>query len=100
MYTDFINSLEGKKRVLSCNFLRTNFAFKRLICSHCISRGFPSGTVVKMQETKEIQVRSLGQEDPLEEEMANHSSILPGKISWTEVLTGLHSLGSQRLSHD
>ena len=67
MYTDFINSLKGIKRVLNCNFLRTNFAFKKLIRSHCISRGFPGGTVVKMQETKEIQVRSLGQDDPLKD---------------------------------
>ena len=67
MYTDFINSLEGIKRVLNCNFLRTNFAFKKLICTHCISRGFPGGTVVKIQETKEIGVRSLGQEYPLED---------------------------------
>ena len=42
--------------------------------------GFPSGSVVKnlpaMQETQEIQIQSLGWEDPLEEEMATHSSIL------------------------
>ena len=37
-----------------------------------------------MQEPQEIQVRSLGQEDPLEEEMATHSSILSWKIPWTE----------------
>ena len=47
--------------------------------------GFPGGSVVKnplaMQET---WVRSLGQEDPLEEEMATHSSILAWEIPWTE----------------
>ena len=37
-----------------------------------------------MQETQEIQVRSLGQEDPLEEEMATHSSILAWEIPWME----------------
>ena len=37
------------------------------MCSHCISRGFPGGTAVKMQETEEIEVQSLGQEDPLED---------------------------------
>ena len=45
-----------------------------------------------MQET---QVRSPGQEDPLEEEMATHSSILAWEISGTEELSGLQSMGSQ-----
>src|SRR5574341_1263845 len=44
-----------------------------------------------MQET---QVRSLGQEDPLEKEMATHSSILAGRIPWTEEPGGLQSMGS------
>ena len=43
-------------------------------------------------------VRSLGREDPLEEEMATHSSILAWKILWTEELGGLQSMKSQR--HD
>ena len=51
---------------------------------------FSSGSTVKnlpaMQETQEAWVESLGWEDPLEEEMATHSSILAGKISWTEEL--------------
>ena len=46
-----------------------------------------------MQETQETQVGSLGQEDPLEEEMATHSSILPKKIPWTEEPGGLQSKG-------
>ena len=45
-------------------------------------------------------VRSLGQEDPLEKEMATHSSILTWKISWTKVPNGLQSMGSQRVEHD
>ena len=45
-----------------------------------------------MQET---WVLFLGQEDPLEKEMAIHSSILAWKIPWTEELGGLHSMGSQ-----
>ena len=44
---------------------------------------------------KEIQVQSLGWEDPLEEEVATHSSILSGRISWTEEPGGLQSTGSQ-----
>ena len=47
-----------------------------------------------MQET---WVQSLGQEDPLEKEMATHSSILAWRIPWTEELGGLQSMGSQRI---
>jgi len=50
-----------------------------------------------MQET---QVQSLGQEDPLEEEMATHSSILARKIPWTEEPGGLWSIESQRVGYD
>ena len=45
-------------------------------------------------------VRSLGLEDPLEKEMAVHSSILAWRISWTEEPGGLQSVGSQRVGHD
>ena len=48
----------------------------------------------------ETWVRSLGQEDPLEKEMATHSSILAWRISWTEEPGGLQSTGSQRVRHD
>ena len=47
-----------------------------------------------------MQVSSLGQEDPLEEEMATHSSILAWKIPWTEEPGGLQSMGSQRDTTD
>ena len=42
----------------------------------------------------------LGQENPLEQEMATHSSILDQKIPWTEEPGGLQSMGSQRVGHD
>ena len=45
-------------------------------------------------------VGSLGLEDPLELEMATHSSILAWRISWTEEPGGLQSMGSQRVRHD
>ena len=45
-----------------------------------------------MWETQEKLVRSLGQEDPLEEEMATHSDILAWKISWIEEPGGLHAV--------
>ena len=50
-----------------------------------------------MQET---QVQSLGPEDPLEEKMATHSSILAWKIPWTEESSGLQSKGSHRVRHN
>ena len=53
-----------------------------------------------MQETQETWVRSLGQEDLLEEEMATHSSIFACKIPWTEELSGLQSMGLQRAVRD
>ena len=50
-----------------------------------------------MQET---QVQSLGREDPLEKEMATHSSIIPWRIPWMEEPGGLQSMGLQRVGHD
>ena len=66
--------------------------------------GFPGGSAVKnlpaMQEAKETWVRSLGQEDLLEEGMATHSSILAWKVPWTEGPGGLQSMESQRVRQD
>ena len=66
--------------------------------------GFPGGSAVKhppaMQETQETWVQSLGQDDPLEEEMATHSSILTWRIPWTEEPGRLQSMGSHRIRHD
>jgi len=53
-----------------------------------------------MQQTEEMQVQSLGQEDPLEEDMATHSSILAWRIPWTEEPGGLQSTRSQTVGHD
>ena len=50
-----------------------------------------------MQET---QVQSLGQEDPLEKELAIHSSILAWETPWTEEPGGLQTMGSQRVGHN
>ena len=49
---------------------------------------------------RETLVRSVGQEDPLEKEMATHSSTLAWKISWTEEPGRLQSMGSQRVGHN
>ena len=66
--------------------------------------GFPGGLAVKhppaMQEMQENPVQSLpGQEDPIEKEMATHSSTLAWKIQWTEE-PGRSSMGSQRVGPD
>ena len=65
-------------------------------------------TVKRLPAMRETWVQSLGQEDPLEKEMATHSSTLPWKISWMEEPGRLQmeepgrlqSMGSQRVRHD
>ena len=52
------------------------------------------------QERQEMWVWSLGREDPLQEGMATHSTILAWRIPWTEELEGLQSMGSQRVGHN
>ena len=67
-------------------------------------KGYPSGLVVKnppaIQKTQETQVRSLGWEYPLEEELATYSSVLAWRITWTEEPGRLQSIGLQRFVHD
>ena len=66
------------------------------------SLGFQGGSAVKnlpaMQETHEMQVQSLGWEDPLEKKMATHSSILAWRIPWTEEPGGPQSTALQRVT--
>ena len=56
-------------------------------------------TVKSLPAMRETRVQSLGWEDPLEEGMATHSSILAWRIPWTEKPSGLQSMGSQRMGH-
>ena len=56
--------------------------------------------VKHLSATQETRVRSLGWEDPLEKEMAAHSSILAWKIPWIAEPDRLPSMGSQRVGHD
>ena len=85
---------------------------KKLKISHCKGpsiyvanredkQGFPGSSVSKesppMQETR---VQSLGLEDPLEKEMATHSSILAWEVPWTEEPGRLQSMGLQRVGHN
>ena len=84
------------------------------LCIHTNSaRGFPflhtlssiwASLVAQMVKNLpamwETQVQSLGQEDPLDKEMATHSSILAWRIPWTEEAGRLQYMGSQRVRHD
>ena len=66
--------------------------------------GFPGGSAVKnppvTQKPQDIWVQFLGQEDPLEEGMATHSSILSWRIPRTEEPGGLQYMGSERVRHN
>ena len=57
-------------------------------------------TVKHLPTMRETQVQSLGQEDPLEKEMATHLSTLAWKIPWMEEPGWLQSMGLQRVGHD
>ena len=57
-------------------------------------------TVKSLPVVQETRVRSLGRDDPLEKEMATHSSILAWKIPWVEKFGRLQSMGSQRVGHN
>ena len=63
--------------------------------------GFPGGSEAKVSATmQETQVQSLGWEDPLENGMATHSSILAWRIPWIEETGSLQSMGLQRVKYD
>ena len=69
-----------------------------------VGSSFPCGSAVKhlpvVQEPQKTRVRSLGWKDPLEKEMAIHSSILAWRIPWMEKPSRLQSTVSQRVGHD
>ena len=68
---------------------------------HRVLKGFPGDSVVKnLLVMQEMQVQSLGWEDPLEKEMATHCSILAWRSPWTEEPGRLQSIGLQRVRDD
>ena len=71
------------------------FARHYVRCSFLVAQ-----TVKRLSTMRETGVRSVGQEDPLENEMAIHSSTIAWKIPWTEELGRLQSMGLQRVGHD
>ena len=76
------------------------------LCFHQISfllqeaASLVAQTIKRLPAVQETRVRSLGWEDPLEKEMATHSSMLAWRIPWTEEPGGLPSMGSRRVGHD
>ena len=84
-------SLEGKVRL-------SLFTYKlEVTMGHWAS--LVARIVENLPVMQETQVQSLGQEDPLEKRIANHSSLLAWKIPWTEKPGGLQSIRSQRVGH-
>ena len=74
---------------------------KHIGAAYGATSGFPGGSDGKASACNaETWVRFLGWEDPLEKEMAIHSSTLAWKIPWTEELDRLQSMGLQRVGHD
>ena len=89
--------MESKEGVFACVFKIEEHA---CMLMHMIL-GFPGGLVVNhLPAMQETWVPSLGQEDPLEQAMATHSSVLARKIPWTEEPGGLWSTRSLRVGHD
>ena len=64
------------------------------------SQRYVAQTVKRLPAMRETRVRFLGQEDPLEKEMAIHASTLAWKIPWMEEPDRLQSMGLQRVRHD
>ena len=79
--------------------LRSTFSIEK----HHTNIGLPGGSSIKnlpaMQKPQEAQVRYLVLENPLEQGMATHSSILTWRIPWTEEPGGLQSMMSQKVGH-
>ena len=76
------------------------FVFKILFIYGCARASLIAQLVKSLPAMQETWVQFLGGEDPPEEEMATHSSILAWRIPWTEEPGRLQSMGSQRVGHD
>ena len=70
------------------------------VCVYTHTTSLVAQRVKHLSTMRETWVRSLGREDPLEEEMAIHSSTIAWKFPWTEEPGRLQSMGSQRVGHD
>ena len=97
MKTQHFEKLQKKKKIQK-RHQGSNIIF--IIINIYLYHSLVAQRVKRLPAMQETWVRSLGQEDPLEKEMATHSSILAWKIPWTEEPGGLQSTGSQRVGHD
>ena len=86
----------GRARILT----QVNLCIVFLSTIHTTWASLVVQTVKNLPAVLETQVRSLGQEDPVEKGMATHSSILAWRIPWTEEPGGLQPMGWQRVRHD
>ena len=91
------NSLRIMNRIISLN--DSTSVFYRAFYA-CPWASLVAQMVKRLYAMLETRVQSLGWEDPLEKEMATHSSTLAWKIPWTEEPGRLQSVGSQRVRHD
>ena len=80
----------------NCVFFRVSFNWNPILCRTSLV----AQTVKSLSTMWETRVQSLGWEDPLEKEMAIHSSTIAWKIPWTEEPGRLQPMGSQRVGHD
>ena len=85
--------------VLSFRFFRVSDSIEYLSFLLVLKSSLVAQMVKHLPTMRETQVRSLGWEDPLEKEMATHSSTLAWKIPWMEECCRLQSMGSQRVGH-
>ena len=97
------SSMGGKCYIHLCVCVRVTYTYPPL--PPTTMKGFPAGasgeeSACQRRRTKRMWVRSLGGENPLEEEMATHSSILAWRIPWLEEPGTLRSMGSQGVRHD
>ena len=94
----------GSKNLLFSHLTPQGILMRLIVIFQFENKSFTGGREVNNLPVNagdtETWVQSLGQEDPLEEEMVTHSSILAGKIPWTEEPGGLQCLGSHRVGHD
>ena len=77
-----------------CFLIRKVISIVLTFCASLVAQ-----TAKRLPTMRETWVRSLGWEDPVEKEMATHSSTLAWKIPWTEEPGGLQSMGLQRVGH-
>ena len=84
-----------------CVFVYTTSSLHMFLCvPHVLWASLVAQRIKHLPTVQEAQVRSLGWEDPLEKEMAIHSSTIAWKIPWTEEPGRLQSMGLQRVGQD